>query len=97
MVVVVVEFPTQGTPPDDMVEKFRGTVPKYEKLDGLIRKYYTLTQDGKRAGGIYLWESEEKARAWYTEEWQQYMKSTWGETPSVRYLDCPIVVDNEKG
>jgi len=35
---------------------FLGTAPKYQAVAGLIRKYYVLSQDGKTAGGIYLWK-----------------------------------------
>jgi hypothetical protein len=96
MIVAYVEFPTLGTPREQMIEKMRATVPKYEGLDGLVRKYYILTEDGKRAGGVYLWKSREQAERWYTADWRQYMKNAWGEDPVLHYLECPIVVDNAK-
>ncbi len=30
-------------------EVFSGTAPKYQKIEGLIRKYYLLSEDGWRA------------------------------------------------
>ena len=65
----------------------------HEKLDGLIRKYYLMSEDGQTAGGIYLWESKAKAEAWYNAEWVKNMTAAWGEAPMLEYLDCPVVVD----
>ncbi len=93
MIVVHVRFPIKGVDKKEFEKKLLATAPKYEKLDGLIRKYYIMTDDGKHAGGIYLWESKAKADAWYNAEWKKYMTEAWGEPPLLEYLDCPIVVD----
>ena len=37
------------------------SAPKYQNLAGLIRKYYIRSEDGRRAGGIYLWELRQAA------------------------------------
>ena len=72
-----------------------GTAPKDAGLDGLIGRYNLTSEDGSQAGGIYLWESREKADAWYDEAWKQYMAEAWGQAPLLEYLDCPIVLDHE--
>jgi len=54
-----------------------------------------LTEDEKKGGGIYLWESREKAEQFYNEEWKMRIKELFGETPLLEYLDCSIVIDNE--
>lgn len=95
MVVVRVLFPINTPDIEGLKKKMLATVPKYEGLDGLTRKYYIMTEDQRQAGGIYLWESRAKAEAWYTAEWTRYMTEAWGQPPVVEYLDCPIVVDNE--
>ena len=96
MIVVRVLFPLSNvTDIEALKKKMLATVPKYEGLDGLIRKYYILTDDHKHGGGIYLWESRAKADAWYNAEWKKYMTEAWGQEPLLEYLDCPIVVDNE--
>ncbi|MGR8919890.1 MAG: YdhR family protein [Gammaproteobacteria bacterium] len=95
MVVVRVLFPINTPDIEGLKKKMLDTTSKYEGLDGLTRKYYVMTEDNRHAGGIYLWESREKAEAWYNDEWTRYMTEAWGEPPLVEYLDCPIVVDNE--
>jgi hypothetical protein len=73
---------------------FLGTAPKYQVVAGLIRKYYVLSQDGKTAGGIYLWKSQAEAEALYTESWKSFVREKYGCDPAVVYMDSPVVVDN---
>ena len=63
-------------------------------MPGLIRKYYFLSQDGNKAGGIYLWQSREAADRVYTDDWKAFVKAKYGTDPSMTYLECPVVVDN---
>lgn len=78
-------------------EMFRRTAPNYQGQDGLIRKYYLLTEDRHSVGGVYLWESREKAERVYTDEWREYVRATFGDYPSLTYFDTPLVVDNLSG
>ena len=75
-------------------ETFLSTAPKYRGMRGLIRKYYFISEDGKTAGGIYLWESREEADRVYTEEWMAFVREKYGTDPVIEYLECPVVVDN---
>lgn len=95
MVVVRVQFPINVPDIEVLKQKMLDTTPKYEGLDGLTRKYYVMNEDHSQAGGIYLWESREKAEAWYNPDWFKAMAEAWGQAPEVEYLECPIVVDNE--
>ena len=94
MIIAHVRFPVPATNRAEFEQTLHASIVKYEKLDGLIRKYYIMTEDGKTAGGIYLWESKAKAQAWYTDEWAKNMTAAWGQAPMLEYLDCPIVVDS---
>jgi hypothetical protein len=78
-------------------EMFRSTAPKYQGQDGLIRKYYLLSEDRHSVGGVYLWRSREDAERVYTDEWREYVKATFGDYPSLTYFDTPVVVDNLTG
>ena len=48
-------------------EVFASTAPRYRDLPGLIRKHYVLTEDGRTAGGIYLWKTRADAERQYDE------------------------------
>ncbi len=95
-VVVNVLFPIGDGGKDyaGFVKVLEKSVPKYDGLDGLIRKYYLMTADNKKAGGVYFWESVEKANAWFTPDWFDYIKTKFGESPSVEYFKAPVVVNN---
>ena len=68
------------------------SVPQYQSLPGLARKYFTLSEDGK-FGGIYLWRSRAEARAWFSDAWRAKAAATYGSAPQVSYFDAPIVMD----
>jgi hypothetical protein len=76
---------------------FATTAPKYLEIQGLIRKYYLLSEDGETAGGIYLWESRKAAEMLYTEEWKKFILQKYGSVPSVTYFYSPVIVDNLLG
>jgi hypothetical protein len=73
---------------------FMQSAHTYRKVDGLIRKYYILTEDGSSAGGVYLWTSIEIARAFYSQEWKTFIIQKYGVAPSITYFHSPVVVDN---
>jgi hypothetical protein len=78
--------------PEELEGLFKASVPDYQKLPGLVRKYFTIGDDG-RAGGIYLWSSRAAAEAWFTDAWKAGVQKRWGAPVSVSYFDVPVVVD----
>lgn len=79
---------------DEARRIFLSTAPKYQGVAGLFRKCYILSQDGRTAGGVYLWESRAQAEAMYSEDWRVFVREKYGTDPSVTYFDSPVVVDN---
>lgn len=82
---------------DEATATFQSTATKYLNMPGLLRKHYFLTEDGMRAGGIYLWQSREAAARVYTPEWKAFVKGKYGNDPEIVYVDTPVLVDNEQG
>lgn len=82
---------------DKAQEIFVNTAPKYKKIQGLIRKYYLLSEDGKTAGGVYIWESRKAAERLYTDDWKEFVLGKYGTEPSVIYFNSPVLVDNTLG
>ena len=76
---------------------FESTAPKYQGLAGLLRKNYLLSEDGTRAGGVYLWETRADAERVYTAEWRKTVEAKYGAPPSVEYFESPVMVDNRDG
>ncbi|MEQ1886506.1 MAG: YdhR family protein [Bryobacteraceae bacterium] len=73
---------------------FLSTAAKYQGVRGLVRKYYMVSEDGKTAGGVYLWESKADAEAMYTNGWYAMVREKYGTEPSVSHLETPVIVDN---
>ncbi|MQC09062.1 YdhR family protein [Morganella morganii] len=75
---------------------FKSTAPKYLGMPGLIRKNYFLSENGKRTGGIYFWESKEFAEACYNHnsQWSEVVKKMYGVVPEIIYAEIPVTVDN---
>ena len=74
-----------------------GTAPNYQGIEGLIRKYYLLAEDGATAGGIYLWESRAQAEVFYNADWEKHIMDKYGAAPFVTYFETPVIVDNITG
>ena len=98
MVVAIVTFRlTQPRTLSQMKAVFQSTAPKYLNLPGLLRKNYFVSEDGLRAGGIYVWESKARAEQFYTPEWKSFVAGKYGAQPEIQYLDAPVMVDNTAG
>jgi hypothetical protein len=98
MIVTIVTF--QLKEPATLAEitkTFQSTAPNYRGIKGLVRKNYVLSEDGRKAGGVYIWESRADAERVYTPEWKALVTSKYGSPPSVEYLHSPVMVDNREG
>ena len=97
MFIAIVQIPMTKRSRDAAVDSARKSAPTYTALGakGLLKKYYLNGEVG--GGGVYLWESEAAARAWYTPEWETRMAAMFGAKPTVTYYDNHVVVDNEAG
>jgi hypothetical protein len=69
----------------------RGT---FEGMPGLRFKSFTLDDDGLHARNFYVWDDEEKARAFFTEEVVDMVTGIYGVAPEIEYLDILEFVDN---
>jgi len=98
MIVTIVTF-ILATPTtlEEMTKTFQSTAPKYQGLAGLLRKNYFVSEDGRRAGGIYVWQSRADADRVYTAEWRKFVESKYGVPPQIEYLHSPVMVDNRDG
>lgn len=98
MITAVVQFALSvPVSLDEATKMFEATAPKYKNLPGLVRKYYLHSEDGRKAGGVYLWESKAAAEKVYSGEWKARVKLLYGSEPEIVYFDTPIVVDNTAG
>ena len=98
MIVAIVTFNLPApTTLAEITKVFQGTAPKYQGMPGLLRKNYWMSEDGRRAGGIYVWASRADADRVYTSEWKQFVHGKYGSPPVIEYLHSPVMVDNREG
>jgi len=97
MIVAIVTFHlSQPTTLEGITKTFQATAPKYRGMPGLLRKNYFVSEDGRRAGGIYVWQSRADAERLYTADWKAFVQGKYGVPPVIEYLHSPVMVDNRE-
>jgi hypothetical protein len=95
MTTSITRFPLpHGIPAEAVKKGFLEVAPHFKNPPGLLRKYFLLSQDGKTAGGVYLWKSLEQARTFSEGVLRQMIKNKFQVEPSIEYFDSPVIVDN---
>ena len=95
-VVAVVTFP--APPPRSPAETrtlLEQAGPEYTRIPGLRRKYFMMGEG--EAGGVYEWDSRERADAFSNDEWYATMTESYGARPTVRIYDSPAIADGNAG
>lgn len=64
----------------------RKTIPLYRRVPGLLQKFYTVGDDHRSIGGVYCWENQERADAWFDSAWHQHIKQKYGKGGQVDYF-----------
>jgi hypothetical protein len=94
MIVAVVNFALPAPlSTDEARAMFEASAPNYQNVDGLRRKHFLLSDDGRTAGGVYLWDSRKQAEALYDESWRTRLTARYGSEPKITYYDSQVTVD----
>jgi hypothetical protein len=95
MVVAIVTFQMpRATTAEEMSASFQAAVPLFQKVPGLLQKYFYVSDDGRRAGGIYVWASRADADRLYNGEWRTFVEKKFGSPPAIDFLNSPVMIDN---
>lgn len=96
-VATIVEIPIPaGIGKERIAQIFAAAVPDFQKVPGLLRKYFITTAEGT-FGGIYLWKDEASANAWFTDSWRDRILKHYGQPASVEWFDTPILLPGPEG
>ena len=68
--------------------------PKFEKMPGLRSKVFTLRPELALATNVYVWDSEEQARAFFTDSMLERVTTLYGVRPSIEYAPVAALVEN---
>ena len=95
MIGVVVTFSPELPFDRDAVAKVaEGARHHFEGMPGLRQKAFTLDEDGSRARNIYVWDDEEAARAFFTDELVERVTALYGVRPVLEFVEIIALVDN---
>lgn len=85
-VAVLVEIDRPAGASDDVMKAaFSKSLPTYESVNGLQRKYFVLTET--QFGGVYLWDNPDAAAAFFDEAWHARIRSTYGQDATLTEFD----------
>jgi len=94
MIAVFVTFDSDNLD-DGRVRKVaaeaRGT---FEGMAGLRNKFFTLDDEKNRATNVYVWESEEAARQFFSDQLLEQVTGLYGVRPRIEFAEIIESVDN---
>ena len=67
---------------------------RFDGMPGLRSKAFTVNPEAREAVNVYLWESEEHARAFFDDELVQRVTALYGVRPSIAFVEIAALVDN---
>ena len=66
----------------------------FEGMPGLRFKFFTFDEKQQRATNFYLWDSDEAAETFFTEELRERVTGLYGVRPTIDFVEIAQVVDN---
>ncbi len=95
MIGVFVTFRYEGNFDEQTVRKNAEIGrPKFEGMPGLRSKAFTLNPGKREATNFYVWDSEDTAKAFFTEERLGQLTGLYGVRPTVEFVQIAALVEN---
>jgi heme-degrading monooxygenase HmoA len=76
-----------------IAENARGT---FEGMPGLRSKAFTVDDARRRAMNFYVWDSEDAARSFFSDELRQRVTGLYGVEPTIDFVEIAQLVDNAR-
>jgi len=67
---------------------------RFEGMPALRQKAFTVDEANRRAMNVYLWESEDAARAFFDDALLERVTGLYGVRPTVTFVEVAELVDN---
>jgi hypothetical protein len=67
---------------------------KFEGMPGLRSKAFTLNPGKREATNFYVWESEDAAKAFFTDQLIERVTGLYGVRPTVEFVQIATLVEN---
>jgi hypothetical protein len=96
MIGVIVSFDYEGEEFDrarvvGVAEKARSA---FEGMPELRLKIFTVDEERKHAVNFYLWESEDAASRFFSDELTERVTGLYGVRPRIEFVEIAALVDN---
>lgn len=95
MIGVFVTFESDDGFDEAVITKIAGEASgMFEGMPGLRNKFFTLDEKHNRATNFYVWESEDAAREFFSEQLVERVTGLYGVRPRVEFAQVVGYVDN---
>jgi heme-degrading monooxygenase HmoA len=95
MISVLVRFRLGQEFNEERLRQIAGAArARFEGMPGLRSKAFTVDAENKEALNFYLWESEEAARSFFSQELIDRVTGLYGVRPMVQFAPVATLVDN---
>ena len=78
-------------------EHFTKIAPDFLKAKGFLRKQFICRKEGGIAGGVYMWETQADAEAFYSGPWRDGIRARYGNDPKIQYFETVALTDKASG
>src|SRR5262249_51875274 len=69
----------------------------FEGMPELRQKFFTIDEKQERAVNFYVWESQDAAERFFTDELRERVTGLYGVTPTIAFVQIAQAVDNITG
>ena len=95
MIGVFVTFRYGDNFDERAVQKIAETArAKFEGMPGLRSKAFTLNSAKREATNFYVWDTEDAAKAFFSDELLERVTGLYGVRPSVEFVQIATLVEN---
>jgi len=95
MIGVFVTFRYADNFDEQTVRKIAETArARFEGMPGLRSKAFTVNSAKREATNFYVWDSEDAAKAFFTEDLLERVTGLYGVRPTVEFVQIAALVEN---
>ena len=69
---------------------------RFEGMPGLRSKAFTLNSGKREAANFYVWDSEDAAKAFFTDQLIEQVTGLYGVRPRVEFVQIASLVENSR-
>jgi hypothetical protein len=94
MIAVFVTFDSESLDEERVRKVAAEARAMFEGMARLRNKFFTLNEERNRATNVYVWESEDVARQFFSEELVERVTGLYGIRPQIEFAEVLELVDN---